>query len=85
MSVLTYEKNCVWFYLTKNQNFLVVDLSGEFIATSQARRCVLIIFRIISDIFYASPLTVTCQLKHKVGDDIRTTVDEKMDSANMNG
>ena len=51
------------FYLTKNYNFLILDLSGEFIVTSQARRCVLFIFRIISDNFYASPLTVTCQLK----------------------
>ena len=63
MSVLTYEKNCMRFYLTKNKNFLVFDLSGEFIVTSQARRCVLIISRIISDNFYASPLTVTYQLK----------------------
>ena len=63
MSVLTYEKICMRFYLTKNLNFLIRDLSGEFKVTPQARRCVLIISRIISDNFYAPPLTVTCQLK----------------------
>ena len=47
----------------KKLNFLIRDLSGEFKVTPQARRCVLIISRIISDNFYASPLTVTCQLK----------------------
>ena len=63
MSVLTYEKICMRFYLTTNQKFLILDLSGEVIVTSQARRCVLISPRIIPDNFYAPPLTVTCQLK----------------------
>ena len=63
MSVLTYEKIFMRFYLTKNQIFLILDLSSEFTATPQARRRVLNISRIISDNFYTSPLTVTCQLK----------------------